>query len=129
MVLNLTLKRKWFDMILSGDKTEEYREIKPFWAARLLFFKSEMEHAVFEEMIEDMKNPTSRHRDIYELCDYFDVRFRDFNEVRFRNGYRVNSPVFVVPLRDITIGIGRPEWGAPECPVFILKLGVTHAKT
>lgn len=30
-VLNLTLKKKWFDMIASGEKTEEYREIKPYF--------------------------------------------------------------------------------------------------
>ena len=33
--LHLTLKRKWFDMIASGEKTEEYREIKPYWEKRL----------------------------------------------------------------------------------------------
>lgn len=31
----LTLKKKWFDLILSGVKTEEYREIKPYWTTRL----------------------------------------------------------------------------------------------
>lgn len=35
-VLNLVLKKKWFDMIASGLKTEEYREIKPYWEKRLL---------------------------------------------------------------------------------------------
>lgn len=34
--LHLTLKKQWFDMILSGAKTEEYREIKPYWTKRLL---------------------------------------------------------------------------------------------
>jgi hypothetical protein len=34
-ILHLTLKKKWFDMIKSGDKTEEYREIKPYWTKRL----------------------------------------------------------------------------------------------
>jgi hypothetical protein len=33
--LQLTLKKKWFDMIASGEKKEEYREIKPYWAKRL----------------------------------------------------------------------------------------------
>ena len=28
--LHLTLKKQWFDMILSGEKTEEYRDIKPY---------------------------------------------------------------------------------------------------
>lgn len=34
-VLHLTLKKKWFDMIASGEKKEEYREIKPYWNLRL----------------------------------------------------------------------------------------------
>lgn len=34
-ILYLTLKRKWFDLIKSGQKTEEYREIKPYWEKRL----------------------------------------------------------------------------------------------
>ena len=28
-MLILPIKKKWFDMILSGEKREEYREIKP----------------------------------------------------------------------------------------------------
>lgn len=34
-VLHLTLKRKWFDMIASGEKREEYREMKHYWHQRL----------------------------------------------------------------------------------------------
>lgn len=33
--LHLTLKKKWFDMIASGEKKEEYREVKPYWETRL----------------------------------------------------------------------------------------------
>lgn len=33
--LHLTLKRKWFDMILLENKKEEYREIKPYWTNRI----------------------------------------------------------------------------------------------
>ena len=35
MDLKLTLKKQWFDMILSGEKLEEYRVVKPFWESRL----------------------------------------------------------------------------------------------
>ena len=35
-ILHLTLKKQWFDMIASGEKTEEYREIKSYWNTRLL---------------------------------------------------------------------------------------------
>ena len=34
-ILHLTLHRQWFDLILSGEKTEEYREDKEFWRRRL----------------------------------------------------------------------------------------------
>lgn len=34
-ILHLTLKKQWFDMIASGIKREEYREIKPYWDKRL----------------------------------------------------------------------------------------------
>ena len=35
MVLNLTLRRKWFDQICAGTKKIEYRENKTYWNARL----------------------------------------------------------------------------------------------
>ena len=34
--LHLVLKRKWWDMIASGEKMEEYREVCHYWARRLL---------------------------------------------------------------------------------------------
>lgn len=33
--LHLNLKRKWFDMIQSGEKKEEYREVKRHWINQL----------------------------------------------------------------------------------------------
>ncbi len=33
--LFLTMKKQYFDMIFSGKKKEEYREIKPYWESRL----------------------------------------------------------------------------------------------
>jgi len=35
-ILHLTLKKQWFDLIASGKKREEYREIKPYWTTRLV---------------------------------------------------------------------------------------------
>ena len=32
--LYLNLKKQWFDMIKTGEKTEEYRDIKDFWFIR-----------------------------------------------------------------------------------------------
>lgn len=33
--LNMTVKKVWFDKIKSGEKTIEYRIIKPYWEVRL----------------------------------------------------------------------------------------------
>lgn len=35
-MLILPIKKKWFGMIASGEKTEEYREIKPYYDSRFM---------------------------------------------------------------------------------------------
>lgn len=35
-VLTLTVSKQWFDKIVSGEKTEEYRFPKSYWIKRLL---------------------------------------------------------------------------------------------
>ena len=49
-VLKMTLKRKWYDMISSGEKTEEYREIKPYWTKRFKDFlvKKPFDYIIFK---------------------------------------------------------------------------------
>ena len=32
--LNLVVSKEWFDMIVAGEKTEEYRAIKSYWINR-----------------------------------------------------------------------------------------------
>ena len=34
-ILHLTLKKKWFDLIKSGEKKVEYRQAKQYWIKRL----------------------------------------------------------------------------------------------
>ena len=48
-ILHLTLKKKWYDMIASGQKTCEYREIKPYWKKRL--FESNGQMLRFDKII------------------------------------------------------------------------------
>lgn len=125
MVLTLPIKKSWFDMIQSGEKREEYREIKDYWAVRLLHFQEALEWQAFDEMVFDMREPSRRHRDVDELLRYFGVRFRPFSEVRLINGYQKNAPRCLCSCQGIGIGRGRTEWGAPpDKNVFIVQLGV-----
>ena len=48
-------------------------------------------------------------------------RFKEFNAVCFSYGYTRRRMTF--ECKGITIGRGRPEWGAPEHTTFIIKLG------
>ena len=34
-MLILHLKKEWFEKIKAGEKTHEYREVKPYWTNRL----------------------------------------------------------------------------------------------
>ena len=33
-MLTIPIKKEWFDMIKSGEKPEEYREMSPYWTKR-----------------------------------------------------------------------------------------------
>ncbi len=35
-MLILPIKKKWLDMILTGEKKEEYRQIKSYWTVRIV---------------------------------------------------------------------------------------------
>jgi hypothetical protein len=43
-ILHLPLKAEWYNLIESGIKTEEYREIKPYWIKRLCISDSNFKH-------------------------------------------------------------------------------------
>jgi len=100
-VLHLTLKRKWFDMIASGEKKEEYREIKMYWAVRL-------QNGFPAEFGID-KGPNAD--------------WKDYDYIHFSNGY--NRPrTMNVEFKGVAISEGKPEWGAePGREYFVIKLG------
>lgn len=118
-VLDLPLKGKWYDMIASGKKREEYREIKPYWEIRLVDYNGLREY--YRKYREELLSSVcySQHRPVIEnICGAFP---RGFTHVRFRRGYTSTTMLF--KCEGITIGKGNPDWGAPKEEVFIIKLG------
>ena len=107
MILNLTLKMVWFDMIASGEKTEEYREIKDYWITRRMQCQGQNkpEHTGYH-----CKKATCTACVSRGGMD----RFILFDTVVFRNGYRKDAPVIARKVKCIRVGRGRVEWGAPE---------------
>lgn len=47
MKLHLVLKEKWYDLIKSGEKTEEYRSINEYWKPRIWDRKDKIKSVVF----------------------------------------------------------------------------------
>ena len=92
-MLVLPIKKKWFDMIASGEKKEEYRELKPYY--------------------------TTRFRNIWGYPAYWGEK----HIVQFRNGYSLNSPTIEAECTLSTRASGRPEWGAePDTRYYVLTI-------
>jgi hypothetical protein len=125
-ILTLPIKKHWYDMILSGEKPFEYREIKEHWISRFIKSKEEMEWQCFDEMCNDLKVPSDNYSNLDDLLSFFDCRLVSFDAVKFVNGYSKKSPSFLIEFKGIEIG--KPISGlCEECwlytNVFIIKLG------
>lgn len=95
-ILKLTLKKKWFEMIASGEKKEEYREIKDYWTTRL-------EDSPLAPFVLNMKK---------------------FDKVLFKNGYSKNAPTLIVECLGLDCDYSKPEWCDGINDMFyVIKLG------
>lgn len=92
----LHIKGKWFNLILSGIKKEEYRAIKPYYVKRI-FNEYRKAHAIsLDSFLLKLHNES-----IY------------FGDVEFVNGYSGSSPSFVAHC-SLHVGKGNTEWGAED---------------
>lgn len=104
-VLHLVLKKKWFDMIASGEKREEYRDAKPYWETRL-----------------------SRWIDRSAAVIEGDPPDKDL-VVAFALGRTKPTMFFAAYLWPTSFAevhdrsYWRPEWGEPRTPHYVIALG------
>jgi hypothetical protein len=69
---------------------------------------------------EDLEGLADALQDGYKV----DAKFKPFTHICFSNGYAKNRPQFTIELKGISIGTGKPEWGAIEGKqYFVLQLG------
>jgi len=93
-ILHLTLKKKFFDMIASGEKKEEYRLNKPYWRNRLII---------------DGTHPSI---------------FHEYDRIIFKNGYSKDCPQMEVEVKHLLLTFGKPEWGGDANNIqFVFRLG------
>lgn len=100
---HLNLKKQWFDLIVSGKKREEYREIKPYWENRLC------------------------HKKGFKINgEWFQP---DQVVIIFSNGYRKDRKQIACFPNAIKIKKGKTDWGAKEGKLyFAIQLSYTVLK-
>lgn len=98
--LQMSLKKKWFEITKTGIKTEDYREISPYWVKRLC------------EVYSD--NPKL-------IC------FKEFTQNTMTLGYPKSGDterILKLEHKGIEIRTGNPDWGAePDKLYFVIKHG------
>jgi hypothetical protein len=124
--LILILISIWFDLIKSGEKTEEYREITPYWVRRFI-------DECYVDRFLGIFTYDPKHQEIYEkqvyllVLEYFrrgkDV-FRHFDELEFTKGYPRKDDAerrMVKQQPKICIGYGLESMGAiPNKLYFVI---------
>lgn len=88
-MMTFTIKRIWFDLIKSGQKKEEYRDLKYYYHVRVASLVGESDYKKLVEKGERVP----------------------FKNLKLRNGYGKNSPSIIVNGW-VSIGKGIPKWGA-----------------
>jgi hypothetical protein len=117
--LRLSLKTKWFEMTKAGTKTEDYRELSPYWSKR---FGTPITWAM-EAYIQP------------DFCDTDGVGYT-LNQTNYKVnlmtlGYPKSTDterILKLEHKGIEIRTGNPEWGAePNKLYFVIMHGVILA--
>ena len=109
--LKLVLTHKWYDMIESGVKTEEYRELSQHWAKRFATPVLWAMKAYIQPYFCEIDGVG------YKLCR------NKYTHVQFQRAYPKNPPRMTKGIKSIRIGTGKPEWGAePNKLYFVIEL-------
>jgi hypothetical protein len=124
--LQLSLETKWFEMTKAGIKTEDYRNITPYWCNRFLHYKSEPKSKKW--WYEKLCN--GEHSTEYLLNKLLSlglVSFKDFPQNTMTLGYPKSTDenrIVRFEHDGIEIREGHPKWGAtPGRIYFVIKHG------
>lgn len=109
-------------MIASGEKKEEYREIKGYWASRLLDYSEYPKElpddtkTFSEDICCDFKNG----HDMKDVLKSYWANYKNFDRIIFKNGYQKDAPTMVFECKGIETDKGNPNWGAKENEHYLL---------
>ena len=96
-VLTLTVSKEWYSRILSGEKTEEYRVIKPYWVSRLFQNNSNIVDVQY------LASGLAGRTDLLKgYIDAHRIVLKPYTHVLFVNGYRKDSPRIKKKIESVT---------------------------
>ena len=115
--LQMSLKTKWFEMTKAGIKTEDYREITPYWAKRLVGIWTWKGNS--KGLFPFLENSFMSDNTIFS--------FKSFKQNTMTLGYPKSGDterILKLEHKGIEIRTGNPEWGAePDKLYFVIKHG------
>lgn len=127
MNLQLSLKKQWFEMTKSGEKTEDYREITPYWCNRFLLYEDKNKTVKWWGFMQNVEGCFFR-KAIENNIVNGKITFKSFDENIMTLGYPKKGDterILKLEHKGIEIRTGNPEWGAePNKLYFVIKHGL-----
>jgi hypothetical protein len=138
--LFLPLKTKWFEMTKSDIKTEDYRDITPYWCKRFILshgnkLSEEFTELEIEVLCDELNNTINCMGDLdEEVCfvlDNYYATLKQFSTNIMTLGYPKatdSERILKLEHKGIEIRTGNPMWGAvPNKLYFVVKHGAILA--
>lgn len=91
-ILTLIIKQKWFDAILSGEKTVETREVRPKFLKKYALIKDLSTGKVYNNYSDLFKNAKPQNYG-------FEYIPREYDAIQFWVGYGKNRPGALVSVK------------------------------
>ena len=119
-ILHQPLKAKWYRMIETGEKSEEYREATAYWLRRLVW-DDDFDQPVLDEDVKFfLENPAA-------IENMFDCGWKPvpYTHVQFSLGYPKKddeSRRMTFELKAIEYREGREEWGAEKDKKYLVEV-------
>jgi hypothetical protein len=133
MTLTLSLKEIWFTMTDPNGKTEDYRNITPYWCSRLLLFNGKKQSQYFWTQLCFIRkfNPSSKL--IQQGLELGEITFKEFTENVMTWGYpnaEDTTRIKRFKHNGIKVSLGKIEWGAEDSETlyFVIKHGERSEK-
>ena len=126
-MLNFILKKNWYEKIKSGEKTIEYREVKPYWTKRIC-----------SELSKEFERRFGRHCEIEVSCSdswnggHFVLCEKDAKlKCKLRLGYTKNymsakiTKIEIVDGKNTDLNIDKPVYAIQLSDVQEIKMHMT----